>query len=198
MKSFLREFWIDFLKLFHASKAASLSLFIVGVFAGFDQLLLSYSLGRFFDALIGARGLRVMTSDVVKWFWLLALVIGLTAAVHQFSKTFTGLMQLLHNRLQLISRIITTSTIGIISVPLHVVASLCVAGFAQTRINYRAKKLAAVMVILLLFAGIYSLFESTVIRDASIGQLIFWSTAIVLLGRDLVIFLLKDSENKKH
>ncbi len=187
MKVYFRELLADWLKLFHASKAASLSLFIVGIFSGIEQLLLSFTLGKFFDSLIGARGLRIMTGDVSKWFWLLILVIVLATGVRYLSKSFTGLMESLRQRMKLITQIFATAIIGIVAVPLHVVSALCITGFARTRIDVRAKKIASFLTTILLFAGIYSLLESTVIRDASIGQFIFWSTAIVLFGRQLVL-----------
>jgi hypothetical protein len=188
MKEFLRELLSDFKKLFRASKMATGSLFLVGLYSGVEQLLLAYSLGQFLDALIGARGLRVMTSDVTKWFWLTALFIILTIGVRIFSRSFAGLMLSVRDRLRSIVRFICSSLVGGAVVPLHVVAALCVAGFARTREDSRAKKLAAVISLLLLFAGAYSLFASTVVRDASIGQFIFWTTAIALVGRQLVVY----------
>ncbi len=150
--------------------------------------MLAYSLGRFLDSLIGARGLRVMTSDVTKWFWLLILLVILTAGVRVFSRSFTGLMDSTRERLRSAIRFFVASLVGASVVPLHVASALCVTGFARTRQDSRAKKLAAVISMLLLFAGAYSLFQSTVVRDASVGQFIFWTTAIALLGRHLVTY----------
>lgn len=188
MKEYFRELLNDIAKLFRASKTATGSLFLVAIYLGVGPLLLAFTIGKFFDALVGARGLRVMTSDVVKWFWVSLALVVVWLLIRGLAQAFSGLMLSLEQRLRRLIRIIISAILAFVVVPLHTATATACVIFAQTREDSRFMRGAQTIIGLLFLAAIYQLLQSTVIRDATLGQFICWSAAIVIFGRELWLY----------
>ena len=185
MKKIWHEFQIDISKLFVASKTATGSLVVISVLSSIRLLVISYSFGRFIDVLVGARGLRLMTSDVTHWFWLTIIFLLGDFFIQKFANTFSGLMGSLYQQIIGWLSLLFTFAISVIVVPLHALTAIGIFVFAYTRSQIKFKKILIVVMGLLLFAGVYSIFRLTVTRDVSIGQFIFWTISISSFGFSL-------------
>lgn len=182
VKKAVRGFFLDAKRLVQASRSTSALIFITFLFIGLWPVLELITLYGLLDALIGARGIGTWTKDITTFLWYqIALMILLVPAVfvsQQFTGTARRIGIILAETLMIASLFIAALPIAPILLFL-----ILVAAFISHYFTNRFLMLGYSIVTLLLASwSLYSIFQITVHRGATVGEAILYAGSLLTLS----------------
>lgn len=175
------DYYSDLRRLFNSSPVATLFVLISQLLLGSLPVIEIWILGKFVDAMIGARAISVWTSAVTDLAWLQVGWMILVLLLVPLSARFTKLAASLARRTRLIIFIASTY---IIAIP--VAASQLFIIFLLAIITSHARSLLAraglsACMWLLTIHALYYLTYLTVHQFTTVGTMFTWSGAILML-----------------
>lgn len=181
IKAALGQFFNDYKRLFRASKSTAVLLLISHVFIGLLPLLELITLFGLTDALIGARGIGVWTSDVTTFMWYQVGLLIVAIPALFFSSQLSGVTKRLGWTAAEAALIASLFFAALPIAPILLFA-LLVGAFVASYFPHKFVLLGySVVVILLMVNNFSNVLRVTVLRGATVGE-------AVLLGGSLLLF----------
>ncbi|MFH1712174.1 MAG: hypothetical protein ABH846_02990 [Patescibacteria group bacterium] len=175
-----QDFFEDYKRVLRASKGVAVFLFLSGVYLGLFPILELIVLGNWIDALYGARGISVWTSDVEKYLWYEIILLLLCIPSFVFSKQLSGVVKKLNQTTREIFLIVSSALIGLQAAPITVGAIiLFIIAFAFIQ-HQKIRWLMSSIMIFLALQPLWLLADNVVEREILTGNLITWGGALLI------------------
>ncbi|MCH8049676.1 hypothetical protein IH979_03120 [Patescibacteria group bacterium] len=175
-----RQFFADYKRVLDASKWVAVFLFATSTFLGLFPILGLSVLGSLVDALIGARGVGVWTSDVQKFLWYQIILLLAFIPALVFIGQLKGIVLRLSRSTKELALIASSFLIGLQAAPVTVgVLVLFVIAFAFVK-HPKVQWIMSSIMILLAIQPLWTLANSVVEKDILVGQMISWGGALLI------------------
>jgi len=175
-----RQYFVDFKRVFRASKGVAVFLFLSGAYIGLFPVLEFVILGGWLDALIGARGIGVWTSDVGKYLWYEIILLLLCVPSIVFSRQLDGLVKRLNRSTQELFLIVGAGLVALPAAPIIVgLIILFMIGFSFIK-HQRIRWAMSTVMICFALQPLWLLADRVVERAILPGNLISWGGALVI------------------
>ncbi|MFH1631832.1 MAG: hypothetical protein ABIA47_02275 [bacterium] len=186
-RSSARRFWHDWKKLWRASQLTAVSIFASQAILGLASVLTLWFAGSLVDALVGARGISVFTSDVEKWFWCLVVLWALTIISILFTRQLKGFTDHVgrQTRLAILATSLLIAALPAGPIRVGLIVAVLIAS-KLIKIKYAHSIMSAIIIVISLQVS-YDLIYLTVHKGISIGDMLAWAGSLTLLSGWAVI-----------
>lgn len=191
-----RRLFGDAFALWRQSKQAALLFYIAGILLVIMPIVLLQKGSALLDALIGARGIHVVTSDVQRYFWYVVICCVIYTAAHMLAKTFEGKLGTVMHYLSL-AGLFLFSAIVFFPQSIWLVAAMIVGMTICLHTQWRAIRVAYI-VTTFLWILMHAYRHMTYIVDAqlTVGEGLYVIALGTLLGATSIIILLQNTEHE--
>lgn len=178
--------WIQALRseaktIWQASKKTYLLADITQVFFGAMPVLLLVTIGFTVDALVGARGIGVWTSDVTKGLTYVAAALALIIPAAGFYRASSGLLRSLCRRVFELAFVITTLLVSLFIAPVHAVVQLIIVFLGGYTVHAWLRYVSQVVVLLLFIMITGTIVSAVILSEITLGTGVFYAGSYLLL-----------------
>lgn len=179
IKSQVRRFLRDYKRVFKASKGLAVFLFLASVFVGFIPFLELAVLAGGVDALIGARGISVKTSDADKFYWYQIALLLTAIPLTVFFRPLSGVVARLGRET---IELVFVATATVFLVPLAPFAVLALWGFVGAFFFVKNKwacwSMSSLM-LLIVIQPFAEFLQAAILKDSTVGDAL-WASGILM------------------
>ncbi len=177
----------DWKRIYEASRSTAMLLLVVEVYLGLAVVGELLILSNLVDALIGARAIETVTTDVTKYVWwqigLFVSLLPVLAMHHQFEGVVAKLGTTIRQTAFIVGSGIVALPISIVFVTLFIVGSLF-ERYAQHRLFTIGYSLTTIILASWLARNIVS---AGAHRVATVGDVVLWAGAMLALAGYLAL-----------
>lgn len=176
----VRRFIHDYKRVFKASKGLAIFLFLAALFVGLLPFLELGVMAGGIDALFGARGISVKTSDADKYYWY-QIVLMLTAIpLTVFFRPLSGVVARLARET---IEFVFVATATVLLVPVVPISVLALWGFAAAFIfvkNKWARWSMSSLMLLIVIQPFADFLQAAILKDSTVGEAL-WASGLLLM-----------------
>ncbi len=185
MKNFIQDLKNkkrDFIKIFKESPIMMVYIFLIESVLGMSVLIELYLVSDLIDSMVGARVLRIMTSDIQSFIWyqIIFLIIFLFFVV--LSSRLIGISEKVGRIIRHFVLISSLFILTLASAPIFIFISACFAMIAS-----RVKRIyidAPISILIIAYAlyKIYFIIQQSIFGSLSIGDSLLFGGALIILA----------------
>jgi hypothetical protein len=178
----IQKFFRGYGRIFHASKLTTVFVLLFFGFLGLAPVFELHILKEFVDALIGARGIGVWTSDLTKFSWRQVVLLILMIPTWVFVSRTSGFVRAIGLRtseiLFLLSLGYMLLMLASIVLPIALIAFVFVASVKNRFLDFGF----SVAILLFVFNQLARIINISLHSGATVGETIFFAGGLLVLG----------------